>query len=243
MPACETRFSCPRTSPPPTAGSPVTMPRRRPWPAYAGAAWASSYLPIHLYWAAGGTSDAIGIHTISNQFALANVAACIVILGAGATCLSLVQQWGSLLPNVLRHGIAWWGGLFGLLHAVVFGGVAVLRLVGAYDYPTVAGTTLSQLHAYDVANLVYFEPWFAVMGALLIASSAYARRHRPARATGPSAMRSLAAALMFAGVMATVAGTFSFQVWLFAGVGPALLLAGLATLVPTARRRAGEVTR
>lgn len=208
---------------------------RRPWVAYAGVAWAASYLPVHLYWAVGGTWSAIGIHAVSTRFALANVAACIVIAGAGLTCLSLVQRWGSLLPGWVRHGTAWFGGVFALLHAVVFGAMAVARLVGALPYPTPGAVSTAELHAYDVANLVYFEPWFAIMGALLIASSRFGRRHRLAISAGHGVASLVASALLLAGVVASVVGTYMFQVWLFGVVGPALLLAGLAVMVADSR--------
>jgi len=211
-------------------------PHRRPWPAYLGFAWALSYLPIHLYWAAGGTTGWMGIHTNSAEFALANLAACLVLVGAGLTCLSLVQPWGALLPGVLRHAVAWVGAAFGIVHAVAFGGMALLRMGGVLDYPTGIAMTAAELRHYDLANVVYFEPWFAVMGGLLIATSLYARRHQLARqrATGVSAW--LSAVLLFLGVAAVVAGTFEFRILLFAGIGPVLLIAGAAIMYGSSRR-------
>lgn len=214
----------------------------RPWVAHAGVVWAASYLPVHLYWAAGGTWSAIGIDTVSTRFALANIAACIVIAGAGLTCLSLVQRWGSLLPGWLRHGTAWFGALFGLLHAAVFGAAAVMRLV-ADQYPTGGAVSAAELHAYDIANLAYFEPWFAVMGALLIASSLYGRRHRLAVSDTHGAYPLVASALLLAGVVASVVGTYAFQFWLFGGVGPALLLAGVGVMIAARGRGRREATR
>ncbi|MGH3502485.1 MAG: hypothetical protein ACRDQA_16585 [Nocardioidaceae bacterium] len=215
---------------------------RRPWVAYAGVAWAMSYLPVHLYWAAGGTWSAIGIHAISTRFALANIAACIVIAGAGLTCLSLVQRWGSLLPGWVRHGAAWFGAIFALLHALAFSAMAVARLIGA-QYPVGGAASAAELRAYDVANLVYFEPWFAVMGVLLIVSSLFGRRHRLAVSAGRSTASLIASALLLAGVVASVGGTFAFQVWLFGGVGPALLLAGLTVMVAAGRRERRGASR
>lgn len=209
--------------------------RPRPWVAYAGAAWAASYLPVHLFWASGGTWSTIGIDTVTTDFALANVAACIVIAGAGLTCLSLVRRWGTLLPGWLRHGTAWFGAVFGLLHAAVFGALAVMRLVGDH-YPTGGSVSAAQLRAYDIANLAYFEPWFAVMGALLIATSLYGRRHRLAVSAAHGAYPLVASALLLAGVVASVIGTYTFQLWLFGGAAPALLLAGLGVMTRGASR-------
>ncbi|MGH3095249.1 MAG: hypothetical protein ACRDMV_04525 [Streptosporangiales bacterium] len=228
---------------PVAGGTTVRDPRApRPWVAYAGAAWAASYLPVHLYWASGGAWSTIGIDSVSTRFALANIAACIVIAGAGLTCLSLVQGWGSLLPGWLRHGTAWFGAIFGLLHAAVFGAAAIVRLVDDH-YPAGGTVSAAQLRAYDIANLVYFEPWFAVMGGLLIACSLYGRRHRLAVSAGHGTYPLLASALLLAGVVACVLGTYAFQVWLFVGVGPALLLAGSAVMVGASRRERREATR
>jgi len=204
----------------------------------AGAAWAVSYLPIHLYWALGGTSSAIGLPHVTASFAAANVAACVVIAGAGATCLSLVQPWGRALPYALRHAVAWIGAVVGAGHALVFGVQAALRLSGVLSYPPATGLTTAQLHGFDIANLAYFEPWFLVMGVLLAACSLAGRRTEHSRRQRMSLMSSLSAGLLAGGVLAAVVGTMAFRPVLYAVVGPVLLLAGAAMLVSTVRRGA-----
>lgn len=149
---------------------------RRRWVAYAGFGWAISYLPIHIYWALGGLTPAIGITTSSQNMRAANWGASLVILGAGLISLSLAQRWGEILPRPLRHGAAWIGGVFGILHGLAFSVAGTLRLAGVIEYPANTDLTLAQAHAYDWANLLYFEPWFAIMGLLLIGGSLYARR-------------------------------------------------------------------
>jgi hypothetical protein len=162
--------------------------RRRRWLGYAGFGWALSNIPIHIYWALGGLTTSIGITTSGHDFRIANWGASLVILGAGLTCLALVQRWGEVLPRALLHGTAWVGGVLGIVHSLAFGTGEVLRLAGIVSYPDRTDFTLRQLQNFDWANLLYFEPWFAVMGVLLIGSSLSARRRARAAAadTGSS---------------------------------------------------------
>jgi hypothetical protein len=180
----------------------------------------------------------LGIHTVDATFALGDVTACIVLVGAGLTCLSLVQPWGRLLPRVLRHGLAWVGGVFGIVHALLFGVTALLRMGAVLPYPhsTGAGVTVTELRHFDLANVLYFEPWFAIMGALLIGTSVHAGRRRLGEPTTSAPTAWLPTVLLMAGVCAVVAGTFTFQVWLFAGAGPVLVAAGALLLLIGARR-------
>jgi hypothetical protein len=114
----------------------------RRWLGYAGFWWALSYLPVHIYWALGGLTASIGITTSGHDFRTANWGASLVILGAGLTCLALVQRWGQLLPRALLHGTAWVGGVLGIVHSLAFGTVEALRLAGIAGYPDHTGVTL-----------------------------------------------------------------------------------------------------
>lgn len=202
---------------------------------WIGAGWALSYLPIHLYWAAGGTSAAIGIVAGLPSFARANIAACVVILGAGATCLSLVQPWGALLPYGLRHVMAQVGGVLAIAHAVLYGGYSLVQLAGGVTVPSGSSLHAGQLQGFYLANVGYFEPWFLVMGGLLVACSVAGRRGALARS--PERSGRLVAVLLATGVLVTTIGVFAFWVWAFAVLGPVLLTLGLALLV---RARRGQ---
>ncbi|MGI8576996.1 MAG: hypothetical protein ACR2KG_03580 [Nocardioidaceae bacterium] len=217
---------------------------------YLGAGWALSYLPIHVYWALGRSTAWLGVTESGPGWRAANWGACVVIAGAGLTCLALVRRWGDVLPAALRHGVAWVGGVLGIAHWAVFSAVCALRLAGLVDYPDSRESTVAQLQRFDWANLLYFEPWFAVMGVLLIACSRHARRRdktnaaapAPARAPAPpqsrSAWRRGGAAVTMAGIAVVVWGVFTFDPWVFAGYGPALMAVGvLAMAVPAAISR------
>jgi hypothetical protein len=157
----------------------------KPWIGYAGFFWALSYIPIHVYWALGGLTPAIGLTTSDHDARMANWGASVVILGAGLTSLALVQRWGTVLPAVLLRGTAWVGAVFGLLHFLAFSAASALRLVGVVGYPHDAELTPQEMDTYDIANLLYFELWFGIMGLLLIAGLRQdQRRHDPSAAPG-----------------------------------------------------------
>lgn len=206
-----------------------------------GFAWALGYVPIHVYWALGGRSTPIGITGQQSGFRMANWGACVVIVGAGLTCLALTRRWGAVLPSALRRGTAWTGGVFALAHWALYSTFCGLRLAGAVGYPTDGRLTERQLHNFDWANLGYFELWFAVMGVLLIVC---ARRDKALqvlrRTTGrgrPSIAVRVGTALTLAGVGTVVWGVFTFAPWIFAVYGPAVLATGLAILTVTTPQR------
>jgi hypothetical protein len=204
----------------------------------AGLLWALAYVPIHVYWALGGTSTPIGITGDQPGFRLANWGACVVIVGAGLTCLSLTRSWGEALPGALRRGTAWVGGLFALAHWLLYTTFCALRLAGVVGYPTDTDPSQPQLRSFDWANLGYFELWFGVMGVLLVACArrskalATVRRPRP-----PTRTDRLSTALILAGIALVLWGVFTFDPWTFAGSGPAVLGAGLLLALATNRLR------
>lgn len=191
-----------------------------------GLTWALAYVPIHLYWGLGGTSTPIGITGTQPGFRVANWGACVVIVGAGLTCLALTRPWGERLPGALRRGTAWVGGLFALAHWLLYTAFCALRVAGAVGYPVDADASPQQLRAFDWANLGYFELWFGVMGVLLIVLALRTRGIE----TGDRAPSRAGTALVLAGVGTVVWGVFTFNAWIFALCGPVLIGAGLLTL-------------
>jgi hypothetical protein len=205
-----------------------------------GFAWALGYVPIHVYWALGGLSTPIGITGHQSGFRMANWGACVVIAGAGLTCLALTRRWGAVLPPALRRGVAWTGGVFALAHWALYSTFCGLRLAGAVGYPTDGRLTERQLRHFDWANLGYFELWFAVMGVLLIACARRDKALQVLRGTGrgrPSVAVRVGTALTLAGTATVIWGVFTFAPWIFAVCGPAVLAIGLAILTVTNPQR------
>lgn len=212
------------------ASRPTSAPSRRL--GYFAAVWALSYLPVHVYWALGGTAAWIGVPSDAGWRA-ANWGASIVIAGAALTALSLVQPWGERVPGSLRRGIAGLGGSVAITHWALFSVMAVLHLTRALGYPRDAHQTAAQLRHFDWANLLYFEPWFVVMGILLIACARRQRATAPAE-TPLSARRRIGVVLTIGGIGVIVLGVLTFDPLVFAALGPALMGVGLVVLVSPA---------
>lgn len=197
-----------------------------------------SYLPVHVYWAMGGTSTPIGITGHQSGFRAANWGACVVIAGAGLTGLALTRSWGAALPAGLRRGVAWVGGVAGLAHWLLYTVASTLRLAGVVGYPADGDATPTQLRHFDWANLGYFELWFGVMGVLLIACARRSRAldtlRRPLRR---SRTELASTALILAGIAVVLWGVFTFDPWTFGGFGPAVLGGGLLLFLATHREK------
>ena len=206
-----------------------------------GLAWALGYVPIHLYWALGGLSTPIGVTGHQSGFRMANWGACLLIAGAGLTCLALTRRWGAVLPAALRRGVAWTGGVFALAHWALYSTFCGLRVAGVIGYPTDASLTERQMRHFDWANLGYFELWFAVMGVLLIACARRDKALQLLRGPTGRARTSVAVrvgtALSLAGIATLIWGVFTFAPWIFAVSGPAVLATGLAILTVTNPQR------
>jgi hypothetical protein len=172
---------------------------------------------------------------------MANWGACVLIAGAGLTCLALTRRWGAVLPPALRRGTAWTGGVFALAHWALYSTFCGLRLAGVIGYPTDGRLTGRQMHHFDWANLGYFELWFALMGVLLIAcarrdKALHVLRGATGRARSSVAAR-LGTAFSLAGIATVIWGVFRFAPWIFAVCGPAVLATGLAILTVTTPQR------
>ncbi|MPZ62823.1 MAG: DUF3995 domain-containing protein [Propionibacteriales bacterium] len=211
------------------------QPRRAPAPdrrsrllTWAGALWALQYIPIHVYWAMGGTTGFLGIEDLGEDFQTANWAASVVIAGAGLVSLSLVQSWGRLVPSAVRHGLAWVGGIVAIVHGIAFAVPSALRLAGVLDYRTDPDFTSDQLRNLDWANLLYFEPWFTIMGILLIVGSQSVRRHSRDVPRDGRVLRGTAYTLLIVGIFVAVWGVFTFDVLTYLLPGVVLTAAGFA---------------
>lgn len=206
---------------------------------YAGLGWALTYLPIHVFWALGGRTAWLGITESGADWRAANWGACVVIVGAGLTCLALTTRWGAVVPRGLLRGTAWVGGVAGITHWAVFSTLCALRLAGAVGYPHTSTYPVAAMRHYDWANLFYFEPWFGIMGILLIAGARVAiprARGATSASQAPAPMRRLGTVLTVAGVAVVLWGVFTFDPRIFAGYGPALVAAGLLVLAIDRRR-------
>jgi hypothetical protein len=199
------------------------------WGGYAGLVWALAYIPIHIYWALGGSAAFLGLVRTNTDFQIANWGASIVLLGAGLTAFALVRPWGRLLPRWGLLGAAWIGVVAGSLHAVAFSTVAALRLTGRMVVPDYTDV----LRGADIWNLVAFEPWFLIMGVFLaVAAVQNVRLFRgQPKPAGGRVLRAVSATLVLSGLVVVLYGVYSFSVMTFLLYGPAIMGVGLGLAI------------
>jgi hypothetical protein len=155
----------------------VTPDAGRRWPGWA------AYAVVHLYWALGGTAGlprgmSVGMNPA--LFAI-DVLAVPLCVGGALLALSLVRPWGRLFPRRLLLAGAW----------------AVCALLVVHSVPTLVGDGLvaaglrnGALSSLERWNLLVYEPWFFVGGALYGAAAwGSGRRSSLPESAGPGRRR------------------------------------------------------
>ena len=203
----------------------VSEPAARNWAGVAGCGWAIAYIPIHLYWAVTASSWPFGElpeWLTAEEWRRANWGACVAIAAASLVCLALAQPWGRSFPRPVLGGLAWAGAVFALLHWVVLSAATALKVLGVSE-----GTVTS----FDRWNLFVFEPWFLGMGLLLAVA---AMNDRPGHQGGATPTRRarpgpglVLTALVVGGSVVVLLGVMTFEIWLYAVVGPVIVGLGL----------------
>jgi hypothetical protein len=137
---------------------------------------------VRFYQAAGGRIGLPEQITNAGRFHLASYLAGLLILVGGAACVVLTRRWTPALPRplVLVTVVApvVTGGVFALAHGVAGVVMNVLDLTGVItlDKPLLADPTPAVRAADAWWNILFYQPWFAAMGAcLLLCALAYAR--------------------------------------------------------------------
>ena len=170
-------------------------PRRGLLIAYLAALAALAAIPIHVYWALGGTWGLPGgAATAAVPGIRATNVAVSVLLACGAAFLyGLTWSWSRPLPTLFMLTPVWAAsvvcishGLFGILTK----GLYVAGMHSAVSWPE-HHLTAAQKNLAALRDLAVFEPWFAIQGLLLALAgrrlartAAGSRRwthHRPGR--------------------------------------------------------------
>ena len=174
------RASTPDHRTPPTG---VSRPRRGPLAVYLSALVAVAGIPVHLYWALGGTWGLPGGAATANLPGLRATNAIVsVLLAVGAALLfGLTRPWARRPPTAVMLAPLWLGSVVCISHGLY--GLATKDLYAAGVHSAVSWPeplTAAQQNLAALRDLAVFEPWFLVQGLLL----AFAGRWFARTATG-----------------------------------------------------------
>jgi Protein of unknown function (DUF3995) len=144
--------------------------RRGPMVAYLAPLAALAGIPIHLYWAAGGTWGLPGgAAAASLPGVRATNLAVSVLLACGAAFLhGLTRPWSRRPPALLMLAPVWAGAVMCLSHGLF--GIVTKSLYAAGIQSAVSWPrhlTAAQKNLAALYDLGVFEPWFLIQGLLL----------------------------------------------------------------------------
>jgi Protein of unknown function (DUF3995) len=138
---------------------------------YLAALVALAGVPIHLYWALGGTRGLPGGAATAGLPGLhATNAVVSVLLAAGAALLvGLSRPWARRPPALIMLTPLWLGSVVCISHGLY--GIAAKGLYAAGAHSAVSypePLTAGQKNHAALLDLGVFEPWFLIQGLLLL---------------------------------------------------------------------------
>ncbi len=153
----------------PPAGA--SIPRRGPLVVYLAALVALAGIPIHLYWALGGTWGLPGGAATAGLPGLHAANAIVsVLLAVGAALLfGLTRPWTRRPPAPVMLALIWPGSVVCISHGLY--GLATKGLYAAGAHSAVSwpeSLTAAQKNLAALLDLAVFEPWFLLQGMLLM---------------------------------------------------------------------------
>jgi hypothetical protein len=170
--------------------APRYEPSRPVW-AYWAFGVTVAFIPIHVYWAMGGTfwlPAAALLPANKAAVQVANWGVSITLAIGAAIVLALARPIGRRVHPALMLAPIWIGSVVCVSHAVF--GVITKSLYlggvhGAVNFPDLPGasaaTAAAANHASAVRDLAVFEPWFLIEGILLLLAGRQVLRTREAR--------------------------------------------------------------
>ncbi|WHY87168.1 DUF3995 domain-containing protein [Neobacillus novalis] len=148
------------------------------WPAYLGCIWAVMYAVfVRFYQAAGGTLGLPGQFEDPKGVYMGSYMAGVLIMTCGFILIALVKPWGRIVPTwvpvigrrsihrliiliptlactayLIAHGIS---GI--ITKALLLAGVITIHFTGWISL---------DVHSLALWDLLFYEPWFVIMGIL-----------------------------------------------------------------------------
>ena len=153
----------------PPAGA--SMARRGPLMVYLAALVALAGIPVHLYWALGGTWGLPGGATTAGLPGLhaANAIVSVLLAAGAALVFGLTRPWARRPPALVMLTPLWLGSVVSVSHGLYGMVIKALYVAGAHSavsYPE--PLTAAQKNHAALLDLGVFEPWFLIQGLLLL---------------------------------------------------------------------------
>jgi hypothetical protein len=192
-----------KTTPPVTRTPDRAASQSGPMIAHLAALAAVAGIPVHLYWALGGTWGYPGGTATATMPGLRAVNLVVsVLLACGAVYVyGLTRPWARRPPALLVLAPVWAAAVVCVSHGL-FGiatkGLYLAGLRSAVSWPE-HGLTAGQKNLAALHDLAIFEPWFLVLGFLLALAGRWF--------AGPAASRRWTLSLVAAIVLIDAFGT------------------------------------
>lgn len=137
------------------------------WAGYAACAWAAPYaIGVRGYQGLGGTVGLPGVLEDPAGGRRASLLAGALILVAGMAALALVRPWGLRLTRRLVVIAALAGSVLAITHALIAYVTKPLHLLGVIGLEFTGWKHLDETAAI-LWDLLFYEPWFLGLGALV----------------------------------------------------------------------------
>jgi len=146
---------------------------------YLAALAALAAIPIHLYWALGGTWGLPGGAATASLPGIraTNIAVSVLLVCGAAFLYALTRSWSRRPPALLLLAPVWAASVVCISHGlfgIVTKGLYVAGGHAAVSWPE--PLTAAQKHLAAVRDLAAFEPWFLIQGLLLAAAGHWLAR-------------------------------------------------------------------
>ena len=146
------------------------------WAGYAAFAWATAYaVGVRLYQGLGGTVGLAGTFQDPAAMRRASLVAAGGILVVGAGSLAFVRPWGLRLPRRLVIGVALAGSAYAIAHALTAYVTKPLHALGVVQLRFDGWATRNE-RAQFAWDLLFYEPWFFGLGALVTLAALHHHR-------------------------------------------------------------------
>lgn len=179
------------------------------WAGYAASGWAIAYaVCVRGYQGLGGTIGLSGTFSDPEGMRRASLTAGAFLLLVGIAALALVRPWGLRLPRWLVLVPALAGAGFATAHALTAYVTKPLHVLGVIHMEFDGWAQRDETSQF-LWDLLFYEPWFLVLGVLVTLAAVHHFRRTGGSATGAwrlLAVTALATALLTAWACTLVIG-------------------------------------